>query len=477
MMTTRRAQSWALALTATASLMVALDALVVATALSTIRRDLHASLATLEWTVNAYSLSFAVLLMTGAALGDRFGRRRVFVVGIGVFVAASVACALAPGVGWLIAARTVQGAGSALVMPLAMALLGAAVPPERRGAALGVFTALTGLAVVGGPLVGGFIVQSLAWQWIFWVNLPIGVVLVPLVLSRIAESRGPRTRPDIVGLALVSGGALGLVWGMIRANSIGWGSGEVLATLAAGALLMAAFVQWELRVAEPMLPMRFFADRAFAAGNGSAFLLYASLYGMVFYIAQYLQVSLGYSPFAAGLRFLPWTALMFLIAPTSGRLADRIGGRPLVAFGLVLQGVGAGWIAANAADGRSYTSSIIPLVISGAGLATAMPAVQNLVLNAVPPSALGKASGTFNTVRQLGGVVGVALLAAVFSANGSYASPQAFGSGSGAALAVAAALAGAGAVAALFAPGGWWRRVAVPTTPELAAVGEPARVG
>ena len=477
MTTTKRAQSWTLALTATASLMVALDALVVATALSTIRRDLHASLSTLEWTVNAYSLSFAVLLMTGAHLGDRFGRRRVFVLGIGVFVASSVACALAPDVGWLIAARSVQGAGSALVMPLAMALLGAAIPPERRGAALGVFTALTGLAVVGGPLVGGFIVQSLAWQWIFWVNLPIGVALVPLVLARIAESRGPRSRPDLVGLALVSGGALGLVWGMIRANTVGWGSEEVLATLAVGAVLMAAFVRWELRVAEPMLPMRFFADRGFAAGNGAAFLLYASLYGMVFYIAQYLQVSLGYSPFAAGLRFLPWTALMFVIAPASGRLADRIGGRALVAVGLVLQGVGAGWIAANAAHGYSYGSSIIALVISGAGLATAMPAVQNLVLNAVPPSALGKASGTFNTLRQLGGVVGVGVLAAVFSANGSYASPQAFRLGSSAALAVAAALAGAGAVTALFAPGRTRRRAAVPTAPDLAAVREPARVG
>jgi len=476
MMTTGRAQSWALALTATASLMVALDALVVATALSTIRRDLHASLSTLEWTVNAYSLSFAVLLMTGAALGDRFGRRRVFVIGLGVFVAASAACALAPTVGWLIAARTVQGAGSALVMPLAMALLGAAIPPERRGAALGIFTALTGLAVVGGPLVGGFISQSLAWQWIFWVNLPLGVAVIPLVLAHIEESRGPRTRPDVVGVALVSGGALGLVWGMIRANSVGWGSAEVIATLAAGAVLIGAFVRWELHVDQPMLPMRFFADRGFAAGNASAFMLYASLYGMVFYIAQYLQVALGYSPFAAGLRFLPWTALMFVVAPVSGRLADRIGGRPLVAAGLTLQGVGAGWIAANAADGRSYASSIIALMISGVGLSMAMPAVQNLVLNAVPPSALGKASGTFNTVRQLGGVFGVAVLAAVFSANGSYASPRAFGSGSGAALAVAAALAGTGAVIALLAAARARRRVPVPAAPP-AAVTEPARVG
>ncbi len=476
MMTARRAQSWALALTATASLMVALDALVVAAALSTIRRDLHASLSTLEWTVNAYSLSFAVLLMTGAALGDRFGRRRMFVVGLGVFVAASAACALAPTVGWLIAARTAQGAGSALVMPLAMALLGAAIPSERRGAALGVFTAVTGLAVVCGPLVGGFISQALAWQWIFWVNLPLGVAVIPLVLARIEESCGPRIRPDVVGVALVSGGALGLVWGLIRANTVGWGSAEVIATLAAGAVLMGAFVRWELRVEQPMLPMRFFADRGFAAGNGSAFLLYASLYGMVFYIAQYLQVTLGYSPFAAGLRFLPWTALMFVVAPVSGRLADRIGGRPLIAAGLTLQGVGAGWIATNAADGRSYASSIIALMISGVGLTMAMPAVQNLVLSAVPPFALGKASGTFNTVRQLGGVFGVAVLAAVFSANGSYASPRAFGSGSGAALIVAAAFAGTGALIALLAPARGRRRVPVPAEASAAITGA-ARVG
>jgi EmrB/QacA subfamily drug resistance transporter len=476
MTTSRRAQSWALALTATASLMVALDALVVATALSTIRRDLHASLSTLEWTVNAYSLSFAVLLMSGAALGDRFGRRRMFVVGLGVFVAGSAACALAPTVGWLIVSRVVQGVGSALVMPLAMALLGAAIPSERRGAALGIFSAVTGLAVVGGPLVGGFITQTLAWQWIFWLNLPIGVAVIPLVLARIEESHGPRTRPDVVGVALVSGATLGLVWALIRANTVGWGSAEVVVTLAAGAVLMGAFVRWELRGDEPMLPMRFFADRGFAAGNASAFLLYASLYGMVFYIAQYLQVALGYGPLAAGLRFLPWTAPMFVVAPVAGRLADRIGGRPLIAAGLTLQAVGAGWIATNAADGRSYASSIIALMISGVGLTMAMPAVQTLVLNAVPPSALGKASGTFNTVRQLGGVFGVAVLAAVFSANGSYASPRAFGSGSAAALAVAAALAGAGALVALLAPARARRRAAVPAA-QPAIVPESAHVG
>jgi EmrB/QacA subfamily drug resistance transporter len=467
---TGRTQTWTLLLTSAASLMVALDALVVATALSTIRADLHASLSTLEWTVNAYSLSFAVLLMSGAALGDRFGRRRVFALGLVTFVLASAACALAPDVGWLIAARAVQGAGSALVMPMALALLSAAFPPERRGGALGLFTALTGLAVVGGPLAGGFIAEYVSWQWIFWVNVPIGAVVLPLVLTRVEESRGPLARPDVAGVALVGAGALGLVWGLVRATAIGWASAEVVGTLLAGPGLMAGFVRWELRAEAPMLPMRFFANRAFATGNAAAFLLYASLYGAVFYLAQYLQVALGYSPLAAGLRFLPWTALMFVVAPLAGRLSDRVGAGPLMRTGLALQGGGLGWVALNAAGGRAYLASVAGLMVSGVGTCMAMPAVQNAVMSSVAPAALGTASGTFNTLRQLGGVFGIAALAAVFSATGSYASPAAFGSGVGAALALAAGLALAGSVIAFAMP----PRV---TRPVLATVApEPARV-
>ncbi len=472
MTTNRRIQSWTLALTSAAALMVALDALVVATALSTMRRDLHASLSTLEWTVNAYSLSFAVLIMTGAALGDRYGRRRVFVVGIVVFGAASAGCALAPGAGWLIAARAVQGGGSALIMPLAMALLSSAFPPERRGAALGVFTALTGLAVVGGPLAGGFIAQDIAWQWIFWINVPIGVLVVPLVLARVPESFGPKARLDVVGVSLVGGGASALVWGLIRANSTGWGSSEVVVTLLAGAALMIMFVGWELRVAQPMLPMRFFRDPGFAIGNASAFLLYGSLYGAVFYLAQYLQVALGYSPLGAGLRFIPWTVLMFVVAPVAGRLVDRIGARSLLGVGMLLQGVGLAWVAVNAAAGRSYASSIMALVTSGVGTTMAMPAVQSVVLNSVPPAALGKASGTFNSVRQLGGAFGVAVLATVFTGSGSYASPESFASGAAAALLVAAVLAVVGGLLAVLVPA----RAAHGSAPSAPVVPEPSRV-
>ena len=468
--TQKAAQMWVLALASAAALMVALDQLVVATALSTIRRDLHASIETLEWTVNAFTLTFAVLLMTGAALGDRFGRRRMFVTGLTVFTAASAACALAPSIGWLILARAVQGMGSALVMPLAMALLSAAFPPETRGRALGVFTGLTGVAVVGGPVVGGAVTEDLAWQWIFWINVPIGLLVIPLVLTRIEESYGPRTRIDALGLVLATGGALGIVWGLVRGNSQGWASAEIVATLAAGAMLGLAFVAWERQARAPMLPMQFFRIPAFAAGNAAAFLLYASLFSSVFFVAQYLQVSLGYGPLAAGLRTLPWTSALFFVAPAAGALADRLGSRSLIAGGLVLQATGMAWIALNADHGRPYSSSVAALLLSGCGVSMAMPAVQNAILGAVPHNALGKASGTFNTVRQLGGVFGVAILAATFAANGSYATPAAFSHGTAPALGVAAGMSLLGAIIGVATPGR--RREVAPM-----AVREPVGAG
>jgi EmrB/QacA subfamily drug resistance transporter len=311
-------RTWVLVLTSIASLMVALDALVVTTALSSIRLDLHASIEQLEWTVNAYTLSFAVLMMTAAALGDRFGRRRWFVTGVGLFTAASAACALAPGVGWLIAARAVQGAGAALVMPLALALLSAAFPPERRAAALGLFSGVTGLAVLAGPVVGGAITQGIAWQWIFWLNVPIGAALAPLAWRRLGESYGPAARLDLPGLGLVTAGALGLVWGLVRGNAAGWGSAEVVGAVAAGVALVAGFVAWERRAPAPMLPPALFRARAFSAGNAASFFMFAALYGAVFFMAQFLQTAQGHGPLDAGLRLLPWTATLFVVAPLAG---------------------------------------------------------------------------------------------------------------------------------------------------------------
>jgi EmrB/QacA subfamily drug resistance transporter len=437
-MTTK--QRWILALAALAAFMTALDALVVTTALSTIRHDLDASVEQLEWTVNAYNLSFAVLLMTAAAVGDRYGRRRLFAVGIGLFVAASAACALAPSIGALIAARAVQGAGAALVTTLALALVGAAFPPERRGAALGIFFAVNGLAVAGGPLVGGAITEGLAWQWIFWLNVPIGLALIPLVLTRIPESYGPRARLDFPGLTLVTGGVLGLVWGLVRGNDAGWVSAEVVCALAGGLALLAAFVAVELRTRAPMLPMRFFRSRAFSAGNGAIFCAVGGLFCAVFFMAQFLQTGLGYTPLAAGLRLLPWTATLFFVAPVAGKLVDRYGERPLLVIGPLLQAAGMAWIALIANAGMSYGALIAPLVVAGVGISLTFPAAQNSVVGAVPAEAIGTAAGINTTMRELGGVFGIALGVAGFAAAGSYASPADFGDGFVAAAGVAAGL-------------------------------------
>ena len=316
-MTTKR--RWILALTSIASLMVALDALVVTTALSTIRIDLGASVEELEWTVNAYTLSFAVLLMTGALLGDRFGRRRMFAAGIGLFSAASAACALAPGIGTLIAARAVQGAGAALVMPLALALLTAGFPPEHRGKAMGLFSAVTGLAVLAGPVVGGAITEGLAWEWIFWLNVPIGLAVIPLVLTRLEESFGPQRPLDLPGLTLVTGGALGIVWGLVRGNSAGWGSPEVVGMLALGVALAVGFVARERRAPAPMLPLGIFRSRGFSAGNATNFFQFGSLFSAVFFMAQFLQTGLGYGPLGTGVRLLAWTATLTSSRRSPGR--------------------------------------------------------------------------------------------------------------------------------------------------------------
>src|SRR4051794_12071456 len=349
-------QRWVLALTAGAALMVALDQLVVATALNAIRDDLHASLTTLDWTVNAFSLSFAVLLITGAALGDRYGRRRMFVAGIALFCAASAACALAPTTAALIAARAVQGAGAALVMPLSVALLTAAFPVEKRGAVVGIYTALTGLAVVGGPVVGGAVTEGIAWQWIFWINVPLGALVILFALLRIEESRGVRVRPDLIGLVLVSAAILGVTWGLIRADAAGWTSAEVLGALIAGAVMALVFIAWERRTAEPMMPLHLFGNRAYSAGNGAMLLLTTSLFGTVFMFAQYLQVSLHYSPLAAGLRFMPWTTTLFVFAPLAGAASGRVGNRPLLVAGLALQAIGIGWLAYYVGQGSGYPS-------------------------------------------------------------------------------------------------------------------------
>ena len=466
---------WVVALTGIGSMMAALDTVVVSTALTTIHSHLHASVGELEWTVNAYNLSFAVLMITGAALGDRFGRRAVYASGLALFSAASAACALAPNVGSLIAGRALQGAAAAAIVPIGLTLLSSAFPPEKRGAAIGMFSAVTGISVALGPLVGGAITHGLAWQWIFWLNVPIGLISAPLVLTRLRESFGPNVALDTTGLILVSGAALGVTWGLVRGNSAGWSSAEVVGSLAAGIALAAAFVGYELRARHPMVPMSFFRSRAFSAGNVAIFCTLASLFSAVYFFPQLLQNGLGYDPLAAGIRLIPWTVTFITVAPIAGTLSDRIGERPLMTAGLLLQAAGVVWVATIAKPGMAYTSLVAPFVVAGIGISMAIPAAQNSVVGSVADDDIGKASGVNTMMRELGGVFGIAVAVAVFAGAGHYGSRLGFTNGFSPAMGASAAFALVGAAAATALPGR--RRAAAPAIEiqSLALEGEAVR--
>src|SRR5215469_10799891 len=384
-------QRWTLILTSVASLMVGLDLTVVTTALNTIRLDLGASIAELDWTINAYALTIGVLLLTAAAAGDRLGRRRVLAVGLAVFTAASAGCALAPSVGVLIAARAIQGIGTAMVLPQALALLSAAFSPEARGKAMGMFAGITGLAILGGPVIGGLVVQGLAWQWIFWLNVPIGLALVPLVARCLAEARGPGSRFDVIGLVLSGGGLLGLVWGLIRVSASGWGSPQVYGPLAAGTALLAAFAAWERRARSPMLPVSLFRNAPYVSANAAGFTMTAAMMSGVVFFMQYLQASLGEGPLTAGVRLLPLSATLFVVAPIAGRFVTRVGERPIVVIGMLCQSAGFTWMALG--TGGSYPALIPSMVLTGVGVSAAMPAAQNAAVGAVRRDEIGIASG------------------------------------------------------------------------------------
>jgi len=439
---------WTFVITSVALFMVTLDNLVVTTALPVIRKDLGASLADLEWTVNAYTLTFAVLLLTGAALGDRFGRRRLFTIGMTVFTLGSIGAALAPSVEALVAFRALQGLGGAIVTPLTLTLLSAAVPAEKRGLALGAWGGIGGLAVAIGPLVGGAVVEGISWQWIFWLNVPIGVLLVPLAARRLSKSTGPSNRLDLPGVGLASAGLFGIVWGLVRGNQVGWGSPEIVGALLAGAALLAAFVAWELRATAPMLPMRFFRNRTFTLTNVSSLLMFFGMFGSIFLLAQFFQTVQGYSPLQAGLRILPWTAMPIFVAPIAGALSDRIGGHRIMAVGLTLQAIGLGWIAAISTPTVPYADLVAPFVLSGIGMALFFAPVANVVLGAVRPEEEGQASGANNAIRELGGVFGVAVLSTIFASYGGYGTGQSFVDGSKPAIWIGAAIVAVGALAA-----------------------------
>jgi EmrB/QacA subfamily drug resistance transporter len=414
---------WVLGLTSTAYFMVIIDAAVVITALPRMQRDLKVSISSLQWTLNAYGIAFAAGIITAAALGDRFGRRRIFNLGLALFTIASAASALAPDASALIAARTVQGLGAAMVLPLSLTILTTAFPPERRAMIVGVYGGLAGLAVASGPLIGGGITEGIDWHWIFWINVPIGVVALALCFRLLPESYGARERLDLAGVALVTGGVVALVWALVRANQAGWASAEIVSTLAAGTLLLLVFAAWESRHAEPMVPLRLFRNRTFAAGNATTFLMSGAIFAGAYFVTQEFQFARGYSPVSAGLRLLPFFATPMFISPLAGAIAGKTGLRPVMVLGLALQAAGFTWVCVRGGLGTSWIELTFALLVAGIGISMALPTVPTAVLGAVQPHEMGKASGINYMTQQLGQVFAIAIGTSVFAAYGHLGTP------------------------------------------------------
>jgi EmrB/QacA subfamily drug resistance transporter len=440
---------WVLALSSVAFFMVALDALVVITALPQIQKDLGVGLTSLQWTVNAYNIAVAAGIVTAAVLGDRYGRRRVFVAGLILFSVASAACALAPNVDLLILARTIQGLGGAIVLPLSLTILTETFPVERRATVVGIYGGLAGLAVASGPIVGGAVTEGVDWHWIFWINVPIGIAAAFLCTRLLPESRGGATRMDLPGVAFVTAGCIGLVWALVRANTVGWSSAEFVTSLGVAVVALIAFLVRESRAPAPLLPLGFLRIRAFAAGNATAFLLNASIFAGAFLVTQYFQFGLGYSPLETGVRLLPFFLTPMFVAPAAGAVADRIGLRPVIFLGLVLQGLGFAWVAAVASTNPSYPAIVLGLLVAGVGVSMTLPTVPTAVLGSVDPADMGTASGINSMMQRFGAVFGLAIVTAVFAADGGIGSPTAVTDGFRPAVAVASAFAVLAALAAL----------------------------
>jgi EmrB/QacA subfamily drug resistance transporter len=420
---------WTLLLGSLTSFMAGLDALVVATALPTLHLEFGAGVESLSWTVSAYELAFAASILTGATLGDRLGRRRVFMAGITVFTIASALCALSPNVEFLIASRTLQGVGGGISVPVSLALMTAATPTELRGKALGIWGGFTGVAVAAGPLVGGAVVEGLAWQWIFWLNIPVGIVIVGLTTQKVDEGGRIFARVDLVGLALASVGVFAIAQALIRGNAAGWSSASIVGGLIGGAAALVVFVAWEHRSSSPMMPMTLFRHRGFTAGCIASFALMAGIFALGFLTAQYLQLALHNGPLGVGLRLLPATGMALLVSPIAGRLADRLGEKPLVMLGLGLQALGLLMIGVLVTDTSGYGTIMGPLFVTGVGIAIAFPTATSAVMRSVGPLDAGIASGISNTFRQVGAVFGVAIAAAIFAGQGGYGTRAEFVNG------------------------------------------------
>jgi EmrB/QacA subfamily drug resistance transporter len=432
--------------------MASLDNLVMTNALPVIHRDLGATVEQLQWFVNAYTLSFATFILLSVALGDRFGRRTVFAIGIGIFTVASVFAGFSTDPGQLIAARAVQGIGGAALMPLSLTLLAGSVAPRLRPLAIGIWGGVAGLGVALGPLIGGAVVQGWNWQAIFWINVPVGIISIPLVLIALPNSFGAKVRADVVGVVLVGLGVLGVVFGIVRGNDAGWSSAQVLGSLIGGGILLLAFVTWESRSKAPLLPLRLFRDRSFTIANIVGFGFSFGMFGSVFILIQFLQIVKGASPLDAAIQTTPWTMAPMIVAPIAGIIAPRVGTRLLITLGLALQAIGLFWLAGTMTATVSYTTMLFPFILAGVGMGLVFAPSSTAVLATMSEADRAKASGTNSTLREIGVALGVAVLTAVFTGANGQLTPTGYVSAAIPAVLVGASVVAATTLVSLFLP-------------------------
>jgi len=434
--------------------MATLDNLVMTNALPVIHEDLGASVEELQWFVNAYTLSFASFILMAVALGDRFGRRTVFVAGIIVFTAASAFAALATGPGELIAARAIQGVGGAALMPLSLTLLAGSVPTRLRPLAIGIWGGISGLGVAAGPLVGGAVVEGWNWQGIFWLNVPVGIIAIPLALLALPNSFGAKLRADVVGLLLAGLGVLAVIFGIVRGNPAGWDSLQVVGSLVAGAVLLVSFVIWESRTSAPLLPLRLFRDRSFTVANIVGLAFSFGMFGSIFILIQFLQVVQGADPLQAAVQTTPWTLAPMVVAPLAGLIAPRVGTRLLIVSGLTLETVAMFWLAASMSATVAYATMLPAFIVAGIGMGLVFAPVSTAVLATMSERDQAKASGTNSTIREIGVALGIAVLTAVFTGAGGQLTPTGYVDAAIPAIFVGASVLGVSALIALFLPAG-----------------------
>jgi EmrB/QacA subfamily drug resistance transporter len=405
---------WTLTAVAFGLFMIMLDNTVVNVALPSIQRSLHLKISELEWVVAGYALTFGALMLTGGKLADLFGRRLAFVVGLAIFTGSSLACGLAGSATLLIGARVVQGVGAALMNPATLSIITVTFPPRQRGTAIGIWAGVSALALAIGPLVGGLIAQRINWNWIFFINIPVGLLAIAAAYAFIDESRDTsrEQKPDVSGLFTSALGLFALSYALIESNNYGWTSGRILGAFAVAAVALTTFILVELHQRLPMLELGLFRNRVFAGANTVMLLVGLAMFGVFFYVSLYLQQVLDYSPTQAGASFLPMTALIVVLAPIAGKLSDRIGPRPLVTTGLVL--LSGSLLFFGRMDIHTTFWGLLPaMLLGGVGMATAMAPVTAAAMGSVRPDKAGVGSAVLNSMRQVGGSLGIALMGAI----------------------------------------------------------------